>query len=492
MTDEEEDTEEVIMLSDSENSICINLSTECRNSIYDLGFGSIAKFYLRKKTEQVLHGETEYQWVKPELRIGKQVGWISLSGIPGRKLLESFDQSYKGFKTRFFKIWAVRGEPYFLLNSEDGKPLFPLYWSHDPQPIKEVDETRLPRREFCIVQFLKMLPMLSTVKILAAQNDPNAMDAYLCSMAPKMSKKKMEELLESTKKEGTSHVTANVVKDFCNKNIPEAIPLPTVSVAFAPTSKAPTNPTLWAKHLREFNEGPEDSLWNLSIDRSEIVDEHIVRRADEAKFARAGDIGICKALTSHNLRSIAMVRHLEYAIIKKDVSIETLKNKVDNLEKELAAEKENLATAYSKLKKEKNDLAAKYKAESHGWTQLKKKLEDDVADYQRGFAEQYRDGFENAISQIRIIAPNVDVSKVDKYKVVRDGSCVERPSKGAKTALEVCCTNKNSGLRSENAAEENCNGGYFKIDSSADHFIRFGGIFKVVFEGINQDVLRLA
>jgi uncharacterized coiled-coil protein SlyX len=244
-------------------------------------------------------------------------------------------------------------------------------------------------------------------------------------MAPKMTKKKMEELLESTKKEGISHVTANVVKEFANKNIPEAIPLPTVSVAFAPTSKAPTNPNLWAKHLREFNEGPEDSLWNLSIDRCKIIDEHIMRRADEAKFARAGDIGICKALTSHNLRSIAMVRHLEYAIITKDASIETLKNKVANLEKELAAEKENLATAYSKLKKEKNDLAAKYKTESHGWTQLKKKLEDDVADYQRGFAEQYRDGFENAISQIRVIAPNVDVSKVNMYKVVKDGMIVD-------------------------------------------------------------------
>ncbi|KAK2407396.1 hypothetical protein QL285_043020 [Trifolium repens] len=200
--------------------------------------------------------------------------------------------------------------------------------------------------------------MLSTLKILAAQNDPNALDAYLCNMAPKMTKKKMEELLESTKKEGISHVTTNVVKEFSNKNIPEAIPLATVSVAFAPTSKAPTNPipNLWAKHLREFNEGPEDSLWNLSIDRSEIVDGHIMRRADEAKFARAGDIA--------------------------------------NLEKELAAEKDNLATAYSKLKKEKNDLAAK-------------------------------DGFENAISQIRIIAPNVDVSKVNMYKVVRNGMIVD-------------------------------------------------------------------
>ncbi|GAU30846.1 hypothetical protein TSUD_365540 [Trifolium subterraneum] len=81
-----------------------------------------------------------------------------------------------------------------------------------------------------------------------------------------------------------------------------------------------------------------------------------MRRADEAKFARAGDI---------------------------DVKIETLKNEVANLEKKLASEKEKLATVI----KEKNDLAAKYK--------------------------------------IRIIAPNVEVSKVDKYKVVRDGMIVD-------------------------------------------------------------------
>lgn len=60
--------------------------------------------------------------------------------------------------------------------------MFPLYWSHDPQPIKEVDETRLPPREFRIIQFLKKLPTLSTVKILAAQNDPKAMDAYLSKL----------------------------------------------------------------------------------------------------------------------------------------------------------------------------------------------------------------------------------------------------------------------------------------------------------------------
>lgn len=192
----------------------------------------------------------------------------------------------------------------------------------------------------------------------------------------------MEELLEPTKKEGTSHVTLNAVPSVFKDNIAEAVPLSTTFVVS--TSKAPTNTyTSWAEHLREFDKG-EDSLWNLSIDRSNIVDEHIMRPTDEAKFARAGDIGVCKALTSHNLRSIAMVHHLGHAIIQKDVSIETLRNKVDNLEKELAAEKEKLAAAYSKLKQEKKDLAAKYKTESLLWTQQKKKLEDAVVDYQRG------------------------------------------------------------------------------------------------------------
>lgn len=236
-----------------------------------------------------------------------------------------------------------------------------------------------------------------------------------------MSKKKIEELLGPTKKEGTSHVTLNVVPSVFKYNIAEAIPLATTFVVS--TSKAPTN-TLWAEHLGEFDKGEEESLWNLSINRSDIVDEHIMRPADQAKFARAGDIGVCKALTSHNLRSIAMVCHLERAIIQKDVSIETSKNKIANLEKELA-EKDKLATAYSNLKKEKKDLAAKYKTESLLWTQEKKKLEDAIVEYQRGFAEQYRDRFENAISQIPILAPYVDVSKVDKYKVVRDGMTVD-------------------------------------------------------------------
>jgi hypothetical protein len=236
-----------------------------------------------------------------------------------------------------------------------------------------------------------------------------------------MSKKRMEELLEPTKKEGTSHVTLNAVPSVFKDNIAEAIPLATTFVVS--TSKAPTN-TLWAEHLREFDKGEEESFWNLSIDRSDIVDEHIMRPADQAKFTRAGDVDVCKALTSHNMRSIAMVRHLERAIIQKDVSIETLKNKIANLEKELA-EKDKLATAYSNLKKEKKDLAAKYKTESLLWTQQKKKLEDDVLDHQRGFAAQYRDGFENAISHIRILAPYVDVSKADMYTVVRNGMIVD-------------------------------------------------------------------
>jgi len=62
---------EATMLSDNdeelESSNCINFPTEFKNSIYDLGLGTVAKFRGRNETDQVLNGEPEYQWVKPDV-----------------------------------------------------------------------------------------------------------------------------------------------------------------------------------------------------------------------------------------------------------------------------------------------------------------------------------------------------------------------------------------------------------------------------------------
>jgi len=52
----------------------------------------------------------------PEKRL-----WLSFNGVAGRVLLTLFQQSYKGFKMKFFKVSCSVHDPTLL----DG---FPLYW----------------------------------------------------------------------------------------------------------------------------------------------------------------------------------------------------------------------------------------------------------------------------------------------------------------------------------------------------------------------------
>jgi len=55
---------------------------------------------------------------------GKKL-WVSLNGVVGRVLLTLFQQSYMGFKKKFFKVRCNRRDPSLL----DG---FPLYWAEKP------------------------------------------------------------------------------------------------------------------------------------------------------------------------------------------------------------------------------------------------------------------------------------------------------------------------------------------------------------------------
>ena len=51
--------------------------------------------------------------------------WMSFNGVVGRVLLTLFQESYKGFKGKFFKIGCNKFDPTLL----DG---FPLYWVEKP------------------------------------------------------------------------------------------------------------------------------------------------------------------------------------------------------------------------------------------------------------------------------------------------------------------------------------------------------------------------
>jgi len=70
---------------------------------------------------------------------GRQL-WVSFNRVVGRVLLTLFQQSYKGFKGKNFKIRCNENNP--TLMDE-----FPLYWSEEPEFRKPRRLEDLPQRE---------------------------------------------------------------------------------------------------------------------------------------------------------------------------------------------------------------------------------------------------------------------------------------------------------------------------------------------------------
>jgi len=72
--------------------------------------------------------------------------WVSFSGIAGRILLSLFQQSYKGWRGKFFRVCCTNHDRSAL----DG---FPLYWVKQPgltKP-KSLDELPSCNREVCLL-----------------------------------------------------------------------------------------------------------------------------------------------------------------------------------------------------------------------------------------------------------------------------------------------------------------------------------------------------
>lgn len=78
-------------------------------------------------------------------------GWVSLSSVSKNALFQLFAESYKDFKTQFFKVSVTDlGRPFFLC--DDGK--FPLYRTKKPRTITSCpleDMTDIERRDLDVL-----------------------------------------------------------------------------------------------------------------------------------------------------------------------------------------------------------------------------------------------------------------------------------------------------------------------------------------------------
>jgi len=98
---------------------------------------------------------------------------VSFNGVAGRVLLTLFQQSYKGFKGKFFKIRSNNNDPTLL----DG---FPLYWTEEPRFQKPRRLEGLPKREQEVCLFLSNLKVVFDIAALIKHDfSPVGLKAYI-------------------------------------------------------------------------------------------------------------------------------------------------------------------------------------------------------------------------------------------------------------------------------------------------------------------------
>jgi len=103
---------------------------------------------------------------------GKKL-WMSFNGAVGRVLLSLFQQSYKGFKGKFFKICCSKFDPTLL----DG---FPLYWVEKPGLKKPrcLEDLAPQDREVCEF-FSNLGAAFSIVELIKQEYNSKALKGYI-------------------------------------------------------------------------------------------------------------------------------------------------------------------------------------------------------------------------------------------------------------------------------------------------------------------------
>ncbi|KOM54932.1 hypothetical protein LR48_Vigan10g082400 [Vigna angularis] len=115
-------------------------------------------------------------------------GWVSLCAVHSRTLLKPYSESFKNFKTRYFKV-IIRDADRFKFHEEVGLPLFPFYWTRDPRKINAWAVGRMTPKELEDVRIINTLPSrLSArnfVECLGHEDFDQMAFGYMSLLAPR-------------------------------------------------------------------------------------------------------------------------------------------------------------------------------------------------------------------------------------------------------------------------------------------------------------------
>ena len=97
---------------------------------------------------------------------------MSFFGIAGRIILSLFQNSYKGWKGKFFRVCCAKQDPTTL----DG---FPLYWTEHPKLLKPKALDELSSTDKGVCEALAGLGIVfDTLKLIACEYNAHTLSSY--------------------------------------------------------------------------------------------------------------------------------------------------------------------------------------------------------------------------------------------------------------------------------------------------------------------------
>lgn len=140
-------------------------------------WGFVRAFYLLCKNYDILPTPPLFFYFFQAKQNHKtKVSWVSLNSFPGRSLLSLFNQSYKHFETRYFRV--RNNEFSELIADSSGGYKFPLYWTSNPAYTNGTDRLNLSAVERVDADFLETFPLLNTNNIISLEFEPAALRQY--------------------------------------------------------------------------------------------------------------------------------------------------------------------------------------------------------------------------------------------------------------------------------------------------------------------------
>ena len=99
---------------------------------------------------------------------------MTLSNVPGRVLLTLFQQSFTGWKGKFFKVCCSDLVPSAL----DG---FPLYWVKKARALKSKPLKKLPPRDHEACRILAGAGSFDAAALISLEYNVEALEKYICT-----------------------------------------------------------------------------------------------------------------------------------------------------------------------------------------------------------------------------------------------------------------------------------------------------------------------